>query len=83
VGPRAVLDTVVRRKIPRPRHESNTRTPIVQPVASPYTDLAITVACFRHFISVVTTLRARREAFSTQLRVQIDSGIRPVSYPVG
>jgi hypothetical protein len=29
VGPRAVLDTVVKRKIPSPRQESNPRTPIV------------------------------------------------------
>jgi hypothetical protein len=42
VGPRAVLDAVVKRKIPNPRRESNTRTPIVQPVAQRYTDLAIT-----------------------------------------
>jgi hypothetical protein len=33
VGPRAVLDAVVKRKIPRPRRESNPRTPIVQPMA--------------------------------------------------
>jgi hypothetical protein len=33
VGPRAVLDAVVKRKIPSPRRESNPRTPIVQPVA--------------------------------------------------
>jgi hypothetical protein len=33
VGPRAVLDTVVERKIPSPRRESNPRIPIVQPVA--------------------------------------------------
>jgi hypothetical protein len=38
VGPRAVLDTVVKRKIPSPRRESNPRTPIVQPVAQRYTD---------------------------------------------
>jgi hypothetical protein len=29
---RAVLDAVVKRKIPSPRRESNPRTPIVQPV---------------------------------------------------
>jgi hypothetical protein len=34
VGPRAVLDTVVKRKIPSPRRESKPRTPIVQSVAS-------------------------------------------------
>jgi hypothetical protein len=33
VGPRADLDTVVKRKIPSSRHESNPRTPIVQPAA--------------------------------------------------
>jgi hypothetical protein len=38
VGPRAVLDAVVKRKIPSLRRESNSRTPIVQPVAQRYTD---------------------------------------------
>jgi hypothetical protein len=38
VGPRAVLDSVVKRKITSPRRESNRRTPIVQPVAQRYTD---------------------------------------------
>jgi hypothetical protein len=38
VGPRAVLDAVMKRKIPSPRGESNPRTPIVQPVAQRYTD---------------------------------------------
>jgi hypothetical protein len=33
VSPRAVLDAVVKRKIPSPRREWNSRTPIVQPVA--------------------------------------------------
>jgi hypothetical protein len=38
VGPRAVLDAVVKRKIPSPRRDSNPITPIVQPVAQGYTD---------------------------------------------
>jgi hypothetical protein len=38
VGPRAVLDAVVKRKIPSPGRESNPRTPIVLPVAQLYTD---------------------------------------------
>jgi hypothetical protein len=42
VGTRAVLDPVMKRKIPSPRRESNPRTPIVQPVAQRYTDWAIT-----------------------------------------
>jgi hypothetical protein len=32
VGPRAVLDAVVKRKIPSPRRKSNPRNPIVQPL---------------------------------------------------
>jgi hypothetical protein len=35
VDPRAVLDAVVKRKIPSPRRESNPRTPIVQPKILP------------------------------------------------
>jgi hypothetical protein len=42
VGPRVVLDTVVKRKIPSLRQESNPRTPIIQSVAQRYTDWAIT-----------------------------------------
>jgi hypothetical protein len=33
MGPKAVLDAAVKRKIPSPRRESNPRKPIVQPVA--------------------------------------------------
>jgi hypothetical protein len=39
--PRAVLDTVVKRKIPSPRRKSNPRTQNVQPVAQRYTDWTI------------------------------------------
>jgi hypothetical protein len=42
VGPRGVLDAVVKRKIPRPRRESKSRTSIVQPIAQRYTDWANT-----------------------------------------
>jgi hypothetical protein len=35
VGPRAILDAVVKRKISSPRRESNPRTPIIQPVKTP------------------------------------------------
>jgi hypothetical protein len=38
VGPRAVPDAVVKRKIPSPCREPNPRTPIIQPVAQRYTD---------------------------------------------
>jgi hypothetical protein len=38
VGPRAVLDAVVKKKIPSPRRESNSKTPIVHPVAQRHTN---------------------------------------------
>jgi hypothetical protein len=40
VGPRAILDAVVKRKIPSPHWESNPRTLIIQLVAHCYTDLS-------------------------------------------
>jgi hypothetical protein len=52
VGPRAVLDAVVMRKIPIPRQESNPRTPIVQIVAQRYTEWAIT-ALLRFFLLIL------------------------------
>jgi hypothetical protein len=42
VGPRAVLDAVVKRKIHSPHQKSNPRTLIVQPIAQRCTDWAIT-----------------------------------------
>jgi hypothetical protein len=38
MGLKAVLDAVLKRKIPRPRREWNPRTPIIQLVAQRYTD---------------------------------------------
>jgi hypothetical protein len=38
VGPRAILDAVVKRKIPSSHWELNPRKPIVQPIAQHYTD---------------------------------------------
>jgi hypothetical protein len=49
VGPRAVLDAVVKRKIPSPHRELNRRTPIVQPVVQRFTDWAI-VALDLHWL---------------------------------
>jgi hypothetical protein len=45
VGPRTVLDEVVKGKIPSPRRESNPRTPIFQPVAQRYRQYFNTVLC--------------------------------------
>jgi hypothetical protein len=42
VGTRAVLDAVVKRKIPSSRRESDPKTPIIHLVAQRYTDWAIT-----------------------------------------
>jgi hypothetical protein len=42
MGPRTVLDEIVKAKIPSPYRKSNPRTPIVQPVFQHYTDWAIT-----------------------------------------
>jgi hypothetical protein len=50
VGPGAVLDAVVKRKIPSPRRESNPKTPIVQPIIQRCTDWAATF--LRLFVSV-------------------------------
>jgi hypothetical protein len=38
VGPRAILDMVVKRKIPSPSQELNSRTMIVQSIAQHYTN---------------------------------------------
>jgi hypothetical protein len=38
MGPRAVVDAVVKRNIPSPRRESKPRIPIAQPVAQRCTD---------------------------------------------
>jgi hypothetical protein len=44
VGPRAVLDAVVKRKIPSPHQESNPRTPIVQLVTQLYKMMIMTTS---------------------------------------
>jgi hypothetical protein len=38
MGPKAVLDAVVKRKIPSLCRKPNSRTPIVQPAAQSYTN---------------------------------------------
>jgi hypothetical protein len=45
VGPRAVVEAVVKRKIPSPLRESNPRT--LQPGAQRYTDSAITALAIK------------------------------------
>jgi hypothetical protein len=41
VGPTAVLDVMVKRKLLSPYWESNPRTPIVQPIAVHYIEEAV------------------------------------------
>jgi hypothetical protein len=65
VVPRAVLDAMLKRKIPSPRRESNPRTPIIQPVAQRYTDLSVlsegtTVRCDHDTQNVTFFFRTRR-----------------------
>jgi hypothetical protein len=48
VGPRAILDAVVKRKIPSPRRDSNPRTPIIQLVAERYTGNQLLTAVLAH-----------------------------------
>jgi hypothetical protein len=48
MGPRAVLYAVAKRKIPRPRRESNPRNPIIQPVAQSCTYWAITTSTIQN-----------------------------------
>jgi hypothetical protein len=68
VGPRAVLNAVVKKKFPIPRRESNPRTPIIQPVAQRYTNWAIPApehkSCERKAMFGIWT-HARIPRFST------------------
>jgi hypothetical protein len=52
VGPRAVLDAVVKRNIPSPFRESNPRTLIVQTIVKGYTDRVITALKAAIFIDL-------------------------------
>jgi hypothetical protein len=92
VGPRAVLDAVVKRKIPSPRRESNPRTPIVRSPALYRLNYA-----FQNYHAGIGQwdsggLRAGRLVvripvwvgnFSPHHRIQTGSGAHPVSYPMG
>jgi hypothetical protein len=68
MGPRAVLDAVVKRKIPSPRRESSPRTQIVQPLAQRYTDWAITALTFHNYKDkhILTLCVVRSENYVTK-----------------
>jgi hypothetical protein len=65
MGPRAVLDAVVKRKIPSPRRESNPRIPIVQPVAQCYNDRAITAIIIIIIIIIIITTTTTTTTITT------------------
>jgi hypothetical protein len=51
VGPRVILDTVSKRKIPSPCQEFKSKYPIVQPIISHYNDWAISALhCYQILI---------------------------------
>jgi hypothetical protein len=87
VGPRAVLEAVVKRKIPSPRRESNPRTPIVHPVVSHYTGWAITESIGILYPPCGWMTRFRILAWAEKSffrhRFQIGSGAHPASYAMG
>jgi hypothetical protein len=97
VSPIAVLDTVVKEKIPSPRRESSPRTPIVQPVMARL-HLPVLPTCFisetTHFIStkvdIWVYIKFRWSFYILDsisalkpLRVQTGSGAYPSSCLVG
>jgi hypothetical protein len=69
MGPRAVLDAVVKRKIPSPRRESDPRTPIVQLVAQCYTVIKTT-----ELTEMKITLTVK-SALLLEVRIQKDCGL--------
>jgi hypothetical protein len=74
-GPRAVLDAVVKRKIPSPRWKSNPRTPLVQPVTQHYTSYkgAENKSTPWPLVTVFKTLPSSREWwFSQRWRFQVE-----------
>jgi hypothetical protein len=68
LGPRASLETVMKRKIPSSRRESNRRTPIVQLVDQPYTDWAITALGVREWIRKHTNIIITASSSNIQIQ---------------
>jgi hypothetical protein len=85
VGPRAVLDAVVKRTIPSPRQESNPRTPIVQLVASRHinwaTPVPLVTHCFRNKPRIV--FDSRDSSVGIALGYGLDDRCSRVRFPAG
>jgi hypothetical protein len=86
VGPRAVLDAVVKRKIPRPYRESNLRTPIAHHCTFVTCSKSVETWIVLLFLPTVINhsfINVRAGNFSLHHRVQTGSGDHPSSYPMG
>jgi hypothetical protein len=87
MGPRAVLDAVVKRKIPSPPPESNPRTPIAQPVAQCYTDwvtTAVKVKTVRNTeLNIFDTFPASERCLSNETDADKKLVIKHKSYRYG
>jgi hypothetical protein len=97
VGPRAVLDAAVKKKITSPRRESNPGTPIVQPVAQHYTELTwllclhdvmlnqamdVFMVCYLVKMGALTSTLTEEETFLVATTAQSDTGAHPSSNSV-
>jgi hypothetical protein len=71
VGPRAVLDAVVERKIPSPRRESNPRTPIVHPVAQRCIYWAITALNSKRYKAISLIVLYSCETWCDRVRSEV------------
>jgi hypothetical protein len=74
VGPRAVLDAVVKEKIPSPRRESNPRTPIVQPV---------TKECRWILILLEMTIKQKNPIIPSRKPIEISQPFEPFNAKEG
>jgi hypothetical protein len=72
LGPRAVLDVVVKGKIPSPCWESNPRTLIIQPIAQHYSDWAV----MAHIKMINSNLNLRNRVFLPHNKVCIYRGVK-------
>jgi hypothetical protein len=77
VGPRDILDAVVKRKIPSSCREWNPGTPIVQPVAQCYTDWAITAL---PILAISTTNATWNSGSRIRIDVSSNASVTPQLY---
>jgi hypothetical protein len=83
VGPRAVLDVVVKRKIPSPRRESNPRTPIVQTVTLGCHVQISQARSQRVSVNYLNEVKSRDSSVSIVLGYGLDDQGSRVRFPAG